>query len=137
MGLIGPAQGRTRVVVTHDPDRSFEADLVLGLRADGRWSGRAAGLAGDRASTRGGSRAAFAAILAKDLRAELRTLESLPAMALFSVRPSCSSLRARPRASPAAWPRASLATVLFAASCINRLFVASVSRAASTRSAWL
>jgi heme exporter protein B len=31
------------------------------------------------------SRVAFAAILAKDLRAELRTLQSLPAMALFSV----------------------------------------------------
>jgi heme exporter protein B len=31
------------------------------------------------------SRAAFAAVLAKDLRAELRTLQSLPAMALFAV----------------------------------------------------
>lgn len=31
------------------------------------------------------SRLAFAAILAKDLRTELRTLESLPAMALFAV----------------------------------------------------
>ena len=31
------------------------------------------------------SRTAFAAILAKDLRAELRTLQSLPAMALFAV----------------------------------------------------
>jgi heme exporter protein B len=31
------------------------------------------------------SRAAFAAILGKDLRAELRTLQSLPAMALFAV----------------------------------------------------
>lgn len=31
------------------------------------------------------SRAAFAAILAKDLRTELRTLQSLPAMALFAV----------------------------------------------------
>lgn len=31
------------------------------------------------------SRTAFAAILGKDLRAELRTLQSLPAMALFSV----------------------------------------------------
>ena len=31
------------------------------------------------------TRHAFAAILAKDLRAELRTLQSLPAMALFAV----------------------------------------------------
>jgi ABC-type multidrug transport system ATPase subunit len=35
--LIGPAGGRTRVVVTHDPDRALpEADQVLRLGAGGR-----------------------------------------------------------------------------------------------------
>lgn len=72
------------------------------------------------------SRAAFAAILAKDLRAELRTLQSLPAMALFAVttfivfrfgldRTSLSGSLA----SGVLW-----ATLLFAAVLgINRLFV--------------
>ena len=73
--LIGPGGGRTRVVVTHDPERHLpEADQVLRLGIG---------------ETGGGlvtpSRAAFAAILAKDLRSELRTLQSLPAMALFAV----------------------------------------------------
>ncbi|HST55542.1 MAG TPA: heme ABC exporter ATP-binding protein CcmA [Solirubrobacteraceae bacterium] len=32
--LIGPASGRTRVIVSHDPGRGIaEADLILGLRA--------------------------------------------------------------------------------------------------------
>ena len=36
-GLIGPAEGRTRVVVTHDPERfEGEADRVLRLEAGGR-----------------------------------------------------------------------------------------------------
>ncbi|HSK51060.1 MAG TPA: heme ABC exporter ATP-binding protein CcmA [Solirubrobacterales bacterium] len=36
-GLIGPAAGRTRVVVTHDPERALpDADLVLRLGLDGR-----------------------------------------------------------------------------------------------------
>jgi len=73
------------------------------------------------------TRAAFAAILAKDLRAELRTLQSLPAMALFAVtafvifrfgldRTSLSGSLA----SGVLW-----ATLLFAALLgINRLFVA-------------
>jgi len=73
------------------------------------------------------SRTAFAAILAKDLRSELRTLQSLPAMALFSVttfvifrfgldRTSLSGSLA----SGVLW-----ATLLFAAVLgINRLFVA-------------
>ena len=72
------------------------------------------------------SRTAFAAILGKDLRAELRTLQSLPAMALFSVtafiifrfgldRTSLSGSLA----SGVLW-----ATLLFAAVLgINRLFV--------------
>lgn len=73
------------------------------------------------------SRTAFAAILAKDLRSELRTLQSLPAMALFAVttfvifrfgldRTSLSGSLA----SGVLW-----ATLLFAAVLgINRLFVA-------------
>lgn len=73
------------------------------------------------------SRVAFAAILGKDLRSELRTLQSLPAMALFSVttfvifrfgldRTSLSG----GLASGVLW-----ATLLFAAVLgINRLFVA-------------
>ena len=73
------------------------------------------------------SRTAFAAILGKDLRAELRTLQSLPAMALFAVtafiifrfgldRTSLSGSLA----SGVLW-----ATLLFAAVLgINRLFVA-------------
>ena len=73
------------------------------------------------------SRLAFAAILGKDLRAELRTLQSLPAMALFAVttfvifrfgldRTSLSGSLA----SGVLW-----ATLLFAAVLgINRLFVA-------------
>ena len=58
-----------------------EADRCCALggrRATARWPRRPA-----RPVTP--SRAAFAAILAKDLRAELRTLQSLPAMALFAV----------------------------------------------------
>ena len=73
------------------------------------------------------SRTAFAAILGKDLRAELRTLQSLPAMALFAItsfvifrfglnRTSLSG----GLASGVLW-----ATLLFAAVLgINRLFVA-------------
>ncbi len=35
-GLIGPGEGRTRVVVTHDPERSLpDADRVLRLAVDG------------------------------------------------------------------------------------------------------
>jgi heme exporter protein B len=73
------------------------------------------------------SRAAFAAMLSKDLRAELRTLQSLPAMALFAVttfvifrfgldRTSLSGSLA----SGVLW-----ATLLFATLLgVNRLFVA-------------
>jgi heme exporter protein A len=36
-GLIGPGEGRTRVVVTHDPERALpDADLVLRLGVDGK-----------------------------------------------------------------------------------------------------
>ena len=73
------------------------------------------------------SRAAFAAILAKDLRAELRTLQSLPAMAIFAVTTFVIFRFGLDRtqlsgdlASGVLW-----ATLLFAAVLgINRLFVA-------------
>ncbi|HWB70132.1 MAG TPA: heme exporter protein CcmB [Solirubrobacterales bacterium] len=73
------------------------------------------------------SRAAFAAILGKDLRAELRTLQSLPAMALFAVTTFVIFRFGLDRtqlsgslASGVLW-----ATLLFAAVLgINRLFVA-------------
>jgi hypothetical protein len=36
-GLIGPAAGRTRAIVSHDPERfQAEADEVLRLEAGGR-----------------------------------------------------------------------------------------------------
>ena len=73
------------------------------------------------------SRVAFAAILAKDLRSELRTLQSLPAMALFAVTTFVIFRFGLDRtqlsgdlASGVLW-----ATLLFAAVLgINRLFVA-------------
>ena len=73
------------------------------------------------------SRAAFAAILGKDLRAELRTLQSLPAMAIFAVTTFIIFRFGLDRtqlsgdlASGVLW-----ATLLFAAVLgINRLFVA-------------
>jgi len=73
------------------------------------------------------SRTAFAAILAKDLRAELRTLQSLPAMALFAVTTFVIFRFGLDRtalfgslAAGVLW-----ATLLFAAILgINRLFVA-------------
>lgn len=73
------------------------------------------------------SRTAFAAILGKDLRAELRTLQSLPAMAIFAVTTFIIFRFGLDRtqlsgdlASGVLW-----ATLLFAAVLgINRLFVA-------------
>jgi heme exporter protein B len=73
------------------------------------------------------SRTAFAAILGKDLRAELRTLQSLPAMALFSVT-SFVIFRFglnRTHLSGSLAAGVLWATLLFAAVLgINRLFVA-------------
>jgi heme exporter protein B len=73
------------------------------------------------------SRVAFAAILGKDLRAELRTLQSLPAMALFSVT-SFVIFRFglnRTHLSGSLAAGVLWATLLFAAVLgINRLFVA-------------
>jgi heme exporter protein B len=73
------------------------------------------------------SRVAFAAILAKDLRAELRTLQSLPAMALFAVTTFVIFRFGLDRTSLSGSLAAGVlwATLLFAAVLgINRLFVA-------------
>jgi heme exporter protein B len=73
------------------------------------------------------SRVAFAAILAKDLRAELRTLQSLPAMALFAVTTFVIFRFGLDRTSLSGDLAAGVlwATLLFAAIlAINRLFVA-------------
>ena len=73
------------------------------------------------------SRVAFAAILGKDLRAELRTLQSLPAMALFAVTTFVIFRFGLDRTSLSGSLAAGVlwATLLFAAILgINRLFVA-------------
>jgi heme exporter protein B len=73
------------------------------------------------------SRAAFAAILAKDLRSELRTLQSLPAMALFSITTFVIFRFGLDRTQLSGSLAAGVlwATLLFAAVLgINRLFVA-------------
>ena len=73
------------------------------------------------------SRSAFRAILAKDLRAELRTLQSLPAMALFAVTTFVIFRFGLDRTSLSGSLAAGVlwATLLFAAVLgINRLFVA-------------
>jgi heme exporter protein B len=72
------------------------------------------------------SRLAFAAILSKDLRTELRTLQSLPAMALFAVTTFVIFRFGLDRASLSGSLAAGVlwATLLFAAVlAINRLFV--------------
>ena len=73
------------------------------------------------------SRTAFATILAKDLRAELRTLQSLPAMALFAVTTFVIFRFGLDRTSLSGSLAAGVlwATLLFAALLgVNRLFVA-------------
>jgi heme exporter protein B len=73
------------------------------------------------------SRVAFAAILGKDLRTELRTLQSLPAMALFSITTFVIFRFGLDRTSLAGSLAAGVlwATLLFAAVLgVNRLFVA-------------
>ncbi len=73
------------------------------------------------------SRAAFAAILAKDLRSELRTLQSLPAMALFAVTTFVIFRFGLDRTALSGSLAAGVlwATLLFAAVLgVNRLFVA-------------
>ena len=84
------------------------------------------------------SRAAFAAILAKDLRAELRTLQSLPAMALFAVTTFVIFRFGLDRTSLSGSLAAGVlwATLLFAAAARRSTASSSPSarRAASTRS---
>jgi heme exporter protein B len=73
------------------------------------------------------SRVAFAAILAKDLRSELRTLQSLPAMALFAITSFVIFRFGLDRTSLSGSLAAGVlwATLLFAAVLgVNRLFVA-------------
>jgi heme exporter protein B len=73
------------------------------------------------------TRAAFAALLGKDLRAELRTLQSLPAMALFAVTTFVIFRFGLDRTELSGSLAAGVlwATLLFAALLgINRLFVA-------------
>ncbi len=80
-----------------------------------------------RRATRGRSLRAFSAILAKDLRVELRTLQSVPAMALFAVTTFVLFRYGLDRTTLSGGLAAGvlLATVLFAAIlAINRLFVA-------------
>ncbi|HEY7151543.1 MAG TPA: heme exporter protein CcmB [Solirubrobacterales bacterium] len=75
---------------------------------------------------RGGSVDAFRAILAKDLRVELRTLQSVPAMALFAITTFVLFRFGLDRTTLSGGLAAGvlLATVLFAAIlAINRLFV--------------
>ena len=59
-GLIGAGAGRTRILVTHDPDEGLaEGDEVLALRGDGSaaYSGPASGLSpGDARAIYGGGR---------------------------------------------------------------------------------
>ncbi len=75
--LIGRESGRTRVLVSHDLERALgEADLALGLK-QGRPGARGQGAVRVIGPAR--------AILRKDLRIELRTKESVPAMTLFTV----------------------------------------------------
>ncbi len=79
------------------------------------------------ASARASSRQAFEAILAKDLRVELRTLQSVPAMVLFAVTTFVLFRFGldREELSGSLAAGVLLATVLFAAIlAINRLFVA-------------
>ena len=88
--LIGHGSGATRVLVTHDIDRGLvEADHVLGLR-DGRVILDQPKLGTTEQQVRSIYEGAIGvnaarAIMRKDLLVELRTKESVPAMALFAV----------------------------------------------------
>ena len=85
--LIGREAGPARVLISHDAEQGLaEADRVLGLR------GRPPGDLGARRrrdARRGAGavrvRTTVAALIRKDLRLELRSFESVPAMLLFSV----------------------------------------------------
>ncbi len=85
--LIGRASGPARVLISHAAEQGLaEADHVLGLR-DGRqaiWAPAAQVRAGRRAEPVR-VRTTVAALIRKDLRLELRSFESVPAMLMFSV----------------------------------------------------
>ena len=103
--LTGPAPGRTRVLVSHERERAL-----------------AAGRPGP-----GALMDAYRALLGKDLRVELRTLRSLPAMALFAVTTFVIFRFGLDRTELEGGLAAGVlvATLLFAAIlAINRLFVA-------------
>ena len=127
------------MVVTHEIDSGLgEADAVLALRADGSvaYAGprrripagrRSRGCHGERSPSEAATVSAYRAILAKDLRVELRTLESVPAMVLFSATTFVLFRFGLDRESLSGCLAAGvlLATVLFAAIlAINRVFVA-------------
>ena len=137
--LIGRAAERTRVLVTHE----IEAGLAEGDRVAGAAGGRdgcirgcgertvgrrrPGDLRGGAVSARASSLQAFEAILAKDLKVELRTLQSVPAMVLFAVTTFVLFRFGldREELSGSLAAGVLLATVLFAAIlAINRLFVA-------------
>ena len=84
--LIGRASGCTRVLTSHDPQAALaEADLVLALK-DGRpaFVGAPGDLGDGPAAGAVRVRTALV-VLRKDLRLELRTLETVPAMVLFAL----------------------------------------------------
>ena len=92
--LIGRTAGPARVVISHDAEHGLaEADLVLGLRAGRRGSARRCAPTASRTMAARPtlprrctvSAAVGRARCRKDLRLELRTRESVPAMALFSL----------------------------------------------------
>ena len=91
--LIGPARAAPGCSSATTSSRARRGRPRAGARAGGAvaYEGRPARAAtlgrstGARRDVRSRARDAFAAILAKDLRVELRTLHSLPAMALFAI----------------------------------------------------
>ena len=118
------------MLISHDVEQGLaEADLVLGLRA-GRPALLAPGPSDVDASRRAGAvrmRRAVGALIRKDLRLELRTRESVPAMVLFSVSTFVLFHFALDRRSVEGDLAAGVlwVTLLFAAVLgINRLFVA-------------
>ena len=125
--LIGRASGCTRVITSHDPRAALaEADLVLGLK-DGRplIVAEAREIADAQLSEL--YHEDRAAVLRKDLLLELRTLETVPAMVLFSLATFVIFHFALNRETIEGQLAAGVltATLLFAAMlAINRLFVA-------------
>ena len=126
--LIGAGAGLTRVLTSHDPRAALaEADLVLGLR-DGRPGYFGAPGELDEAALKGlYAVSTVLAVLRKDLRLELRSLETIPTMVLFSIATFVIFHFALNQASITGQLAAGVLTVtmLFAAMLgINRLFVA-------------